>query len=193
MLLFFLLFNYIICENCSERTIYYNENKTDNKGGYYFDPRTHIIFSSDKIDIDNYWNIINNTINCTGIWCKNGTWGDYEVGYIIPKLGNCSVDVLGNLIMVYKDWNQALDDGYYGERVKIYGINLVKFAYKSVYQSCYGFSPLSYPQQLCLVNNPLNYLPFLIGLFIVFIVIAITVYLVKKYLGSDENIVLKTY
>ena len=107
-------------------------------------------------------------IKCTGKWCitvdGNEQFGcTYQTYYrcyrsdqIISggngfkELEGCTLNVKGNFIMSYSVWEQKTFTGYYGEKNMIYGSNIVKTAYDSVYASCYNKTPTSYPDKLCL-------------------------------------------
>lgn len=207
MFVLLLLTNVVLAENCSDRTKYYEESELNNADYYYFDPRTYSFDALDKIDRDGFRKMTKATIKCTGIWCVDGEWkcnngnsNCYHVEHIIPtannikEIANCSTDILGNLIMSYGAWNQALSNKYYGEKVKIYGEKIVHSAYQSVYRACHGQQAKYYPDTLCLpADNFMNYLPFLIGLLIISIIITVTCFLLSKYYEKDDIIALTTH
>jgi hypothetical protein len=113
---------------------------------------------------------------CTGVHCIPGSklngWGCdkgdsincYNAEHIIAKankeiLPECPVstkDVGGNLIMAWGVWNNQISNRHMNEKVAIYGRDIVKLAYDSVYLACKGAHPVSYPAELCLGPDPVT-------------------------------------
>lgn len=163
----FFLFLIVNANNlCDERTDLYNIHGNYNLNSYYFDGRTY----TESLDImtrQNYRYYIKNKLSCIGEWCIEGQWkciiGNsqecYNAEHIVPRankikeLAGCSTDIRGNLIMSYGKWNQLLTNKYYGEKLTIYGADIVKSAYRSIYRVCHGSDPLFYPDELCLSKN----------------------------------------
>lgn len=196
-----------ICQ-CDERTRIYNDHGRSNDNYWYFDPRTFTkstLHAVTKITPQQYKTLINKDVPCVGQWCVDSAWkcnvGDsqscYNVEHIIPKgntikeIGGCSTDILGNFIMSYGAWNQALSNKYYGEKVEIYGSEIVKSAYISIYKSCFNITPLVIPNELCSSNfiSPIAYIFSLIGgSIIVFAIGCIIVRcIVPTYFYKDDN------
>lgn len=194
----------IICvvyaNDCSERTSYFRNGFFVNKNYHYYDPTTYTS-STNPMNVQDYKNYIKEK-PCTGEWCVENKWGCnkndnkncYNVEHIIPKSNNiselkgCNVDVQGNLIMSYGAWNQAMRNAYYGEKVNIYGVEIMMAAYRSVYEVCHKTIPVAYPIQLCLVQSTaINYviiILFIMCLSVAFLVVYI-IYL-KTYKVNDN-------
>jgi len=178
--LILILINIVTCDDiCNERTYIYQNKGYENLDYYYFDPNTYTE-SIIPMTNDVFRQYIINNIKCLGKWCIDKQWkcnfGDskncYNVEHIIPKansiqeIKSCSLDVQGNLIMAYGAWNQALSNRYYGEKNIIYGSDIARSAYKSVYLSCHGFEPNYYPPELCLLEEELWYIYAFVGILI---------------------------
>lgn len=189
----FILFS-IVYANCNDRTKLFGKT---NDNYYYFDPRTYTE-SSEYITPRQYRASL--TVPCTGQWCIDNQWkcnfGDsshcYNIEHIIPQANDieeikgCSTDVVGNMVMAYGGWNQALSNKYYGEKVAIYGSTMVKSAFYSILTACYtNTSFFSYPKVLCL-NNTL-WIYNIAGLIIIFIIIILVSYVVYKKHQEQEN------
>jgi hypothetical protein len=163
---------------CSDRTKVYTEHGTSNEKYFYFDPRTYSLDTKDSSLVSNqdYRRLVSSAVNCTGLWCLGGEWkcvqGNsldcYNVEHIIPKankieaISGCNVTIFGNLIMSYGKWNQQLLNGFYGEKIEIYGADIVASAYITVYRKCFGRIPSHFPVELCSladVQAPANGLP----------------------------------
>lgn len=198
--MFILLVIYTVTANdCNQRTQIYNEHGNDNTNYYYFDPNTYTE-STKSIDNVEYRKMIQKTVKCTGKWCINDQWkcngtdnqNCYNVEHIIPAANNikeisgCLVNIQGNLIMAYGKWNQQLSNEYYGEKALIYGNDIVKSAYTSIYRKCQGTpvnSHVEIPGELCLYTSPFASanIPQIIFLALFFIiVIIVVVYVVVK-------------
>lgn len=177
--------------NCDERTLIYKSHINDNTNYYYFVPQTHMAGTA-KMNAQDYRTYVKDVFGCTGKWCVEGQWkcniGDskncYNVEHIIPKVNNikeisdCSLDIQGNLVMAYGAWNQALSNTYYGEKTTVYGVDVVKSAYKSVYKACYNKEPEYYPNELCLVNTSIGFViaDVMLIMLIIFVIIGLLIY-----------------
>lgn len=204
LLLIFLFINLIKGDSCDKRTSYYNAAFMPNNNYYYFDPDTYLE-SSNSMSVEDYKNTIKTNIQCTGEWCIDNKWGCkvgdskncYNVEHMIPKANNisqikgCSLDIRGNYIMAYGAWNQALSNGYYGEKTFIYGNERMKSAYRSVYLSCHKKEPLEYPKELCIVDDtgmPSKYVPLVfIGIFMSLFMIGMIMLFHHKFCEKQEK------
>lgn len=195
LLVFIVLCINVVIADCYDRTKLYGNT---NYNYYYFDPRTYNE-SAELIDPRTYKNRL--TVACIGQWCVDGQWkckyGDtqncYHVEHIIPKNNNiqeiqgCDTNVVGNLIMSYGAWNQLLSDGYYGEKVEIYGDKIVKSAYKSILKAC-SRNTFIYPPILCLSNILWLYAIGIISIFIIMLITALIAYARSKEQEIEMNI-----
>lgn len=73
----------------------------------------------------------------------------------LAELKDCSLFIMGNYIMADPDWIKAvaLTSGY-GEKVAVYGKDVVINAYIAVYQVCHGIQPATLPPALCVDFSP---------------------------------------
>jgi hypothetical protein len=175
-LIIFLIGTYL-CQpkpaQCFIQTALYQTYGAINTGYFYFDNRTF----TDPFNTENpptvvptningeaeFMQYITSHINCTGQWCINNNWictscndNCYIIGQIIPptnqfkEIQSCETAIIGNLVMVYKVWDQQLSSDYYGERVNVYGNENVVIAYTSIYKNCYGILPPYIPIDTCI-------------------------------------------
>ena len=159
--------------NCNKRTCVFSENNgTAGQGSnyFYFDPRTFKANSTEIMTTKaSYVKALNDySIKCAGIWCPNKPGWEcngqnkscYNMrkiithGNKIPELSGCDVDIRGNLIMAYGEWVNQLSTDKPGEKVAIYGSEIVKSAYRTVYKNCKGHYPETFPSALC-INSPI--------------------------------------
>jgi hypothetical protein len=208
MLLYVLLFQYVVCESCDDKTtVYLSRFKTGsgNQNYFYFDPDTYN-YSLETTTNEKFRRLMKNNVKCTGKWCVDGEWkcklGNnrdcYNVEHIIPQanqitdIQGCSLDIVGNLVMAYGAWNQELSNSYYGEKVIVYGSTIVKSAYISIYKACHKINPSIFPAELCLSSyNYTKYLVFIL-LFFGFVVVGIIAWVTRpcnrKEIERDDEL-----
>lgn len=188
--------------SCNARTSIYTQHGYSNTNSWYVDETTYAA-STDSMTAQNYRNHIRNTIVCTGRWCVDGKWNCapgnsrdcYNVEHIIPKansikeISGCSLDILGNYVMAYGAWNQALSNGYYGEKVTIYGSDIFASAYKSVYKACHGSYPSYYPIELCLSSSSSTTIFFTVMFILAFLIlIFVMCYIIYNKTDKSNNL-----
>jgi hypothetical protein len=145
----------------------------------------------------------NSMIKCTGKWCitidgvkQFGCTSEtydrcYRADQIISggnkikELEGCSLDVMGNFIMSYSVWEQETFTGYYGEKNMIYGSNIVRTAYDSIYYSCYYKKPTSYPDELCLYQFDTTLLILLLVSIFIISIFLVLLYVRYKHVYND--------
>jgi hypothetical protein len=143
-----------------QRTAVFLEHGSSNQDNYYFVPET---FQAGKQERSSYlcnldegkksfWDLINDQIACIGTHCQPGItppWAClasdnqecYHATYIFPinhglfELRGCSVNIIGNLVMSYGQWDQQLSNSHYDEKLLIYG-DLFKQAYQTIQWCC---------------------------------------------------------
>jgi len=197
--------------NCDDRTLIYQSHRHDNTNNYYFVSQTHMEGTT-KMNAQDYRTYIKDVLGCTGKWCVEGQWkcnldknvrenistdfvrdskNCYNVEHIIPKANNikelegCSLDIQGNLVMAYGAWNQALSNTYYGEKATVYGTDIVKSAYKSVYKACHNNDPEYYPNELCLINTQIGFTIMAVFL-IIFIILGLLILIYSFYVKKNH-------
>lgn len=155
---------------CDKRTKIYQDVGNNNSNYFYFDPNTYME-SIVPMNNDIYKKYIRDRIKCIGKWCIDNEWkcnfGNsrpcYNAEHIVARsnsikeIEHCSVDIQGNLIMAYGAWNQDMKNSYYGEKNIVYGEEIFKSAYRSIYLACYGSEPKYYHMELCLSEKYKQY------------------------------------
>lgn len=181
---------------CSARTSIFNTTLVNNINYYAYDPRTYIGAADAIIPMTSaaYRDIIRDTITCTGVWCVDGEYKCgrdnrrcYNVEHIIPvantipAIAGCSVNIRGNYIMAYGQWNLIMSNRYYGEKKAIYGEDIVKSAYNSVFAACFGRIPATYPDELCLSGTATDDYFVLIMVPFVIVSLVVVVIVIRRY------------